>query len=564
MSKTISVIVPVYNVENYLRQCLDSIVGQTFQDIEVLVINDGSPDNSQAIIDEYCHRYPDMVRSYIKENGGLSDARNYGIERAEGEYIAFVDSDDYLSPEMFEQMIKRARENDSDVVACMIMSVWSDGRYETQRSELIKYAGHSITESPEQLLLVKSYAWNKIYRRKLFTETGIRFPIQYFEDSAMVYNLLYYANRVDYVPYPLYYYRRERPGAITTDVSPKIFDIFKSCDSIIGMYSKLPDYKENFEDVIVRLVTGHITARFSALIGVRNKKLARKYLNQAYEYLNRNAPDWKKKMKSGLNGEKPAETRYFSRVKRSKTLMKLLVASPIKSAGSLRSMKQKARSFAKKVTGRNRKAAKANANKAAALKAVGFDLIRKAGEVAQSVNVKLFADFGTLLGFIRENGFMDHDIDLDMGVILGDVSYETFHDALVKNGFKLWRQYIVGCIVAEESYYFDMNGHRIKCDFNYYEMTDEYARTWLFYRKPDVLYGKNTRNVVEMNYSPITGIATRDVAGHEIPVPADPEKLLREKYGENWTKKDTGWIYWKSPAATPVDEIGFFVTRKNG
>lgn len=561
MSKTLSVIVPVYNVEKYLRECLDSIVNQTFQDIEVIVVNDGSPDNSQAIIDEYCQRYPDMVKGYIKENGGLSDARNYGIERASGEYIAFVDSDDYISRDMFRQMLARARETDSDVVACMIMSVWSDGRYECQRSNLIKYIGHSISESPEQLLVVKSYAWNKIYRRSLFEQTGLRFPKQYFEDSAVVYNLLYYANRVEYVPFPLYYYRRERPGAITTDVSEKIFDIFKSCDSILALYGQLPDYKTTYENTISRLICGHITTRFSALVGVKNKKLARKYINMAYAYLKKNAPNWKQSLTHNIDGEKVANSRYFSYIKRSPFLMKLLISSPIKSAESLREIKRKAGKVAKKLGIRRKSTGETNAQKAAALKAVGFELIAKANEVAAGVGVKLFADFGTLLGFIREGGFMDHDIDLDMGVILGDVSYEQFHEALVQNGFTLWRQYIVGCTVAEESYYFVLNGHKIKCDFNYYDLTAERSRTWLFYRKPDVLYGRNTRNVVEMNYSPITDIETRNIGGFDIPVPCEPEKLLAEKYGEGWTKKDTGWIYWKSPAATPVDEIGFFITE---
>jgi len=561
MSKTISVIVPVYNVEDYLRQCLDSLVEQTFRDIEILMVNDGSPDNSQAIIDEYCLKYPDMVKSFVKENGGLSDARNYGIERAAGEYIAFVDGDDYVAPDMFERMINLAREKDSDVVACKIMSFFSDGRFEVLPPELTFCSGHSIADAPEQLLEVKSYAWNKIIRRKLFMETGLRFPDQHFEDSAIMYNLLYSANRVDIVPFPMYFYRRERSGAITRDVSDHVFDIFKSCDSIREMYGRLPDYKEKYERVVSELVTRHITARFSALIGTKKKRLARRYLNHSFDYLDNNAPDWKTLLKKNIVGRSRIEDRILGVIKQSKPLMKLMVAAPLKQK-SIAALKNRVRAAAQKLGVKRRSTIRDNEKKAIALKAVGFDLIRKAEEVAAEVGVKLFADFGTLLGFIREDGFMDHDMDLDMGIILGDVSYEEFHEALLRNGFKLWRRYVFDRTVAEESYYFDLNGHRIKCDFNYYEMTDEYARTWLFYRKPGVSYGSNSRDVVEMNYSPITGTETRIIAGREIPVPAAPEKLLAEKYGENWTRKDTGWIYWQSPAAEPIDVIGYFETEK--
>ena len=97
----VSVIVPVYNVEKYLNQCLDSLVNQTLEDIEIIVVNDGSPDNSQSIIDDYVKRYPKKVFSYIKKNGGLSSARNFGVEKAKGEYLAFVDSDDYIKKDMY-------------------------------------------------------------------------------------------------------------------------------------------------------------------------------------------------------------------------------------------------------------------------------------------------------------------------------------------------------------------------------------------------------------------------------------------------------------------------------
>ena len=120
MNPKVSVIVPVYNVEKYLAKCLDSLVIQTLEDIEIIVVNDGTKDNSQLIINQYVKNYPDKVFSYIKKNGGLGDARNYGLQYANAEYIGFVDSDDYVSPHMYEKLYKKAISDNSDLVLCDI------------------------------------------------------------------------------------------------------------------------------------------------------------------------------------------------------------------------------------------------------------------------------------------------------------------------------------------------------------------------------------------------------------------------------------------------------------
>ena len=113
----VSVIVPVYNTEKYLAKCLDSLVNQTLKDIEIIVVNDGTKDNSEKIINKYLKKYS-KIRYYKKENGGLSSARNYGIELANGEYVGFVDSDDYVKDGMFSKMYECAIKNNSDIVVC--------------------------------------------------------------------------------------------------------------------------------------------------------------------------------------------------------------------------------------------------------------------------------------------------------------------------------------------------------------------------------------------------------------------------------------------------------------
>ena len=123
----ISVIVPIYNVENYLEKCLNSLVNQTLPEIEILVINDGSTDNSQKIIDVFQNKFPQKIKAFAKENGGLSDARNFGIDRAIGKFIAFVDSDDYVSATMMEEMYGLAKKNEAEIVICNLQKVDENG-----------------------------------------------------------------------------------------------------------------------------------------------------------------------------------------------------------------------------------------------------------------------------------------------------------------------------------------------------------------------------------------------------------------------------------------------------
>lgn len=125
----VSIIVPFYNVEEYLERCLFGLSRQTLGNIEIILVNDGSKDNSHVIAEEYTGKYPDLFKLYKKDNGGLSDARNYGIERATGEYIGFIDSDDYPEVDMFEKLYQKAKENDSDIVVCSYNRIGGGAKY---------------------------------------------------------------------------------------------------------------------------------------------------------------------------------------------------------------------------------------------------------------------------------------------------------------------------------------------------------------------------------------------------------------------------------------------------
>lgn len=122
----ISIVIPVYNVEKYLRTCLDSVVNQTFKDIEIVIVNDGSKDGSLDILKEYESRYPKLITVYSTENRGVSHARNYGIARSHGEYLLFVDSDDYIEPDMCEKLYEKASKDNNDIVICKYYDIYQN------------------------------------------------------------------------------------------------------------------------------------------------------------------------------------------------------------------------------------------------------------------------------------------------------------------------------------------------------------------------------------------------------------------------------------------------------
>lgn len=215
---TISVIVPVYKVEPYLRKCLDSIVNQTYQALEIILVDDGSPDNCGAICDEYAARDP-RVRVIHKENGGLSSARNAALEVLTGDYIGFVDSDDWIEPEMFEILLRGLTEAQADIAVC--------GRAEEHQNHSIPYHWPETVVMDRENALgellrnsrLQSLVWDKLYRRSLFD--GIRFPEgKTFEDMAVMHWLFLRARRVVCVPGVFYHYL-QRSDSIVWDVSLK-------------------------------------------------------------------------------------------------------------------------------------------------------------------------------------------------------------------------------------------------------------------------------------------------------------------------------------------------------
>lgn len=227
MEKLTSIIVPVYNVREYLGECLDSLCAQTDRHIEILAVNDGSTDDSLNLLHEYAAR-DSRIKVFDKQNGGLSDARNYGLKRAAGDYILCVDSDDWIHPRTVELLKSRLEETDSEIAVSDMEYRYDDGR--AVLSDGGRFDLSSVRKEPA-LISINNSACNKLFKKTLFA--GIEFPVgKYYEDLATVPILLYKARQIVKVNQGLYYYR-QRSGSIAHSANPKIFHIYDAIERVI-------------------------------------------------------------------------------------------------------------------------------------------------------------------------------------------------------------------------------------------------------------------------------------------------------------------------------------------
>lgn len=206
MNELISVIIPIYKVEQYLKRCIDSVLGQTYKNLEIVLVDDGSPDGCGKICDEYA-AIDNRVKVIHKKNGGLSDSRNVGIEISQGEYIAFIDSDDWIHKKYFEELYNLLKKSNSDISVCNFIRVSNENiRVDNSKQEVYEYSNiEALEQFVGEFYVQMVIACGKLYKKDLFKE--IRFPVgKLHEDEFTTYKVIFNAKKVILTTAQLYYY----------------------------------------------------------------------------------------------------------------------------------------------------------------------------------------------------------------------------------------------------------------------------------------------------------------------------------------------------------------------
>lgn len=288
----VSIIVPVYNTERYLPKCLDSLLNQTLDETEIIVVNDSSPDDSQKIIADYQNRYP-QIKGFSKENSGVGDARNFGLSRATGEFIFFADSDDFVAPDALEKLYATAKREQSDVVVCGYNVFDENGRDIGYRSSLNTSAGDDLKL---QVMLEDSAVWNKLYRRDLLTENNLRFRSRvWYEDIDFQIGVLLNCRSISYVGEGLYNYLVRQGSIMNNSDIRKNTDILKAFDQIAA-YCDNGKGEISFYDEIEFLAIRHIyvTPTVRILLADGPKETKDEVLKELRGYLISHFPNYRK------------------------------------------------------------------------------------------------------------------------------------------------------------------------------------------------------------------------------------------------------------------------------
>ena len=243
----ISIIVPIYNVSKYLDKCVESILNQNYKNIELILVDDGSTDGSEKKCDDWAKKDSRVVVIH-KENGGSADSRNLGMEAAKGDYIGFVDSDDWIAPEMYEKLIEVIQERNLDMSVCFFKAV-SDENYVFNNTEypITEYTGRDfanliIAEKKPRI----SYAiWKCLYKREVIKDIKFYKGVHYNEDAVFLIESLWNAKKMAFIDAPMYYYRVHESSISNIDISEKrIDDILFKCEWLIDFYKSNGTRKE--------------------------------------------------------------------------------------------------------------------------------------------------------------------------------------------------------------------------------------------------------------------------------------------------------------------------------
>lgn len=289
--KKVSIVVPVYNTSKYLEKCLESLVHQTYNNLEIILIDDKSTDNAKEIIKEYSSKYSFVKGIYNKENKGIGYTRNRGIKIAVGDYLVFVDSDDYLDLDNVEKMVTLAENEKLDFVVCDVKKVNENDQL-ISYEHILHFKNSTIKENPKLLLDINLGPCNKLIAKSLFDEKSLFSESLKYEDLYLLPLLLCKAKKIGKVENTYYNYLIHE-NSETTTMDKRVFDILEVLNHINQYFKELDYYKE------IYCFIEYLNIRTLFRYTLQQKKQKRKkdrndFIEQSFVFLNKNFPNWRK------------------------------------------------------------------------------------------------------------------------------------------------------------------------------------------------------------------------------------------------------------------------------
>lgn len=279
----ISIIVPIYNASKYLEKCLDSLINQTKKELEFILINDGSTDNSEEIIKKYKDK---RIKYFKNENRGIGKTRNFGIEKSSGKYLMFLDSDDYLETNACEVLYEKVEKESLDL---LVFDYYRVEKTSTEEVKIPSFKTSNIKENKDLLLNINLGPCNKIYKSDLIKNNNIKFDEKLkYEDTLFVIKTIYNAKKVAKLDQVLHYYVIHEKSQ-TTVRDERVFDILKMIDKIRMYLKSDKEVNETVDKLTIKILTNYtIQQRYQS-----DKKLAMKFIDEVFKYLEKEIPDYK-------------------------------------------------------------------------------------------------------------------------------------------------------------------------------------------------------------------------------------------------------------------------------
>ena len=283
MEDLISVIVPIYNVEEYLPRCIDSIINQTYKNLEIILVDDGSPDNCPKICDEYAKK-DTRIKVIHKQNGGVSSARNAGLDNATGSYISFVDSDDWIDQKLYELLVNVATKNQSEMVCSGFVDCYVDSNKQIIRcpnSNTVVFTDEQILDNYyNQYFPQFTVPWAKLYKSTIFTD--LRYNKMIYEDSEILFKIIHKVKSVTIIAFSGYYYQKRNHGLVNGEIKKTMVDSLK-----ILCKNRVSDIEIYFPKFMYKEIAVRLTDIGSTYRRCKNKELKKELRDLFIEY-------WKK------------------------------------------------------------------------------------------------------------------------------------------------------------------------------------------------------------------------------------------------------------------------------